>query len=114
MEVSEGIQVQPPIIKVQATLARSVWSKPVYVSPSLADLPSTVRLQRMSVTPRRLTLRGPEDLVGAVQFLETEPITIPNIPGVVDRDVSVILPPGVKTVERPRVRVVISLQGGRP
>jgi hypothetical protein len=67
----------------------------------------------MSVTPRRLTLSGPEDLVGPVQFLETEPITIPNIPGVVDRDVRVILPPGVKTEERPRVRVVIALQGGK-
>jgi hypothetical protein len=113
LEVDEGIQVLPPTIKVQATLARSVWSKPVYVSPLLADMPSTVRLQRMSVTPRRLTLSGPEDLVGPVQFLETEPITIPNIPGVVDRDVRVILPPGVKTEERPRVRVVIALQGGK-
>lgn len=114
LEVDEGIQVQPPTIKVQATLERSIWTKPVYISPVLNDLPPTVRLQRMSVTPRRLTLSGPEDLVGQVQFLETEPITIPNIPGVVDRDVRVILPPGVKTVERPRIRVVIALQGGKP
>ncbi len=114
LEVGEGIQVQPPTIKVQATLERSIWSKVVYVSPVLNDLPPTVRLQRMSVTPRRLTLRGPEDRVGPVQFLETEPITIPNIPGVVDRDMRVILPPGVKTVERPRVRVVMALQGVEP
>ena len=114
LEVGEGIQVQPPTIKVQATLERSIWSKVVYVSPVLNDLPPTVRLQRMSLTPRRLTLRGPEDRVGPVQFLETEPITIPNIPGVVDRDMRVILPPGVKTVERPRVRVVMALQGVEP
>ena len=114
LEVGEGIQVQPPTIKVQATLERSTWSKVVYVSPVLNDIPPTVRLQRMSLTPRRLTLRGPEDRVGPVQFLETEPITIPNIPGVVDRDMRVILPPGVKTVERPRVRVVMALQGVKP
>jgi hypothetical protein len=112
LEVSEGIQVRPPTIKVRAVLEQTVWSKPVYVSPALGEIPRTVRLQRMSVTPRRLTLRGSEEAVGPVQFLETEPITIPSAPGLVDRDVQVILPPGVKTLERPRVRVVIALQGG--
>jgi YbbR domain-containing protein len=110
--VSEGIQVQPPTIKVRAILQQTIWSKPVYVSPTVGEIPATVRLQRISVTPRRLTLRGAEDVVGAVQFLETEPITIPSAPGLVDREVRVILPPGVKTEERPRVRVVIALQGG--
>jgi len=113
LEVSEGIQVQPATVKIEATLEQSVWSKPVYVTPILGEIPATVRLQRMSVTPRRLTLRGPESIVGPVQFLETEPITIPSAPGLVDRDVRVILPPGVRTEERPRVRVVIALQGGQ-
>jgi YbbR domain-containing protein len=114
LEVNEGIRVQPPTIKVQATLVQSIWSKPVYVVPSFGDTPPTVRLQRISVTPRRLTLRGPENLIGQVQFLETEPIPIPESGGVLDREVRVLLPPGVKTEERPRVRVVISLQGGKP
>jgi YbbR domain-containing protein len=109
---SEGFQVQPSTIKVRAILEQTIWSKPVYVSPALSDVPPTVRVQRISVTPRRLTVRGSEDAVGPVQFLETEPITIPSAPGLVDRDIRVILPPGVKTEERPRVRVVIALQGG--
>lgn len=114
LEVLEGVQIQPPTVRVRAPLERSVWFKPVYVSPALADVPPTVRLRRISVTPRRLTLRGPEAVVGPVQFLETEPITIPDTPGVVDREARVLLPPGVKTEERPRVRVVIALQGGSP
>jgi hypothetical protein len=114
LEVNEGVRVQPPTIKVQATLDRSIWSKPVYVTPSLGETPPSVRLQRISVTPRRLTLRGPENLIGPVQFLETEPIPIPESGGVLDREVRVLLPPGVKSEERPRVRVVIAMQGGKP
>jgi YbbR domain-containing protein len=114
LEVNEGIQVQPPTIKVQATLVQSIWSKPVYVVPTLGDAPPTVRLRRISVTPRRLTLRGPENLIGPVQFLETEPIPFPEAGDVLDREVRVLLPPGLKTEERPAVRVVISMQGGKP
>jgi len=113
LEVNEGIQVQPPTIKMQAALIQSIWSKPVYVVPSLGDTPPSIRMQRISVTPRRLTVRGPENLIGPVQFLETEPIPIPESGDVLDREVRVLLPPGVKTEERPWVRVVLSLQGGK-
>jgi YbbR domain-containing protein len=112
LEVNEGIQVQPPTIKMQATLLQSIWTKLVFVVPSLGESPPAVRLERISVTPRRLTLRGPENLIGPVQFLETEPIPIPANGSVVDHEVRVLLPPGLKTEERPLVRVVISLQGG--
>jgi YbbR domain-containing protein len=110
-DVGEEIQVQPPTIKVMVQLIRSVWSKPVYVSPTLGQMPRTVRIQRISVTPTRLTLRGPEAAVGPVQYLETEPIPMPETAEVVDREVRVLLPPGVRTEETPRVRVVITLQG---
>jgi YbbR domain-containing protein len=113
LEVSDVTQVQPPTIKVQATLVQSIWSKPVYVVPSLGELPPTVRLQRVSVTPRRLTLSGPENLIGPVQFLETEPIPIPESGGVLDREVRVRVPAGLKVAERPTARVVISMQGGK-
>jgi YbbR domain-containing protein len=114
VEVSENIQVQPPTIRVEAHLERAIWSKPVYVSPTLGDVPPTVRLHRISISPRRLVLRGPESLVGPVEFLETETIPLPDKPGVVDREVKVTLPAGVKTQEPPRVRVVITLQGAVP
>jgi YbbR domain-containing protein len=110
-EVGEEIQLHPPTIKVSAQLRRSIWFKPVYVSPTLGDVPAAVRLQRVSITPARLTVRGPEDAVGRVEYLETEPILIPATPGVVDREVRVIVPPGVTTAEPRRVRVVIALQG---
>ena len=77
-------------------------------------LPPTMRLQRISVTPRQLTLRGPESALGPVQFLETEPIPLPATPGVVDREARVVVPPGVRVEEPPRVRVVIALQGVSP
>jgi YbbR domain-containing protein len=114
IEVDGGIRIQPPTVRVQALLQRLIWSKPVYVSPTLGEVPPTVRLQRISITPRRLTLQGPESALGPVQFLETEPIPIPPTGGLVDREARVILPPGVKTEERPLVRVLIALQGGSP
>lgn len=110
-ELREDIQVQPPTIKVSAQLRRSIWSKPVFVSPTLGEVPLSVRLERVSVTPQRLTLRGPEVAVGRVEFLDTEPIQLPAAPGVVDREVQVIVPPGLSTAEPRRVRVVIALQG---
>jgi YbbR domain-containing protein len=113
-EVGEEIQVQPPTIKVMAQLQRSIWSKPVYVSPVLGETPPSVRLRRVSVSPTRLTLQGPEAAVGAVQFLETEPIPLPDTPGVVDREARIVVPPGVRIEEPPRVRVVIALQGVSP
>lgn len=110
-EVGEEIQLHPPTIKVSAQLRRSIWLKPAYVSPTLGDVPPSVRLQRVSVIPARLTLRGAETAVGRVDFLETEPISLPATPGVFDREVRVIVPPGVTTAEPRRVRVVIALQG---
>jgi YbbR domain-containing protein len=110
VEITEDIHVQPSTVKVRAPLQRTVWFKSVYVSPNLGETPPSVRLQRISVTPRRLTLQGPEAAVGSVQLLETEPIAIPDSPGVVDREFAVILPPSVTTVERPRVRVVIAVE----
>jgi YbbR domain-containing protein len=114
IEVDGGIRVQPTTVKVTVPLQRLIWSKPVYVSPTLGELPPTVRLERISITPRRLTIRGPESAVGSVQYLETEPISIPPTAGLVDREVRVSLPVGVKTEERPWVRVLIVLQGGSP
>jgi YbbR domain-containing protein len=110
-EVTEGIQVQPSTVQVRASLQRTVWFKSVYVSPNLGDTPPAVRIERISVTPRRLTLRGPESVVGPIQFLETEPIPVPDSPGVVDREARVLLPEGVETEERPRVRVAVVLEG---
>lgn len=110
-EVGGDIQVNPPTIKVSAQLRRSSWFKPVYVSATLGEVPPSVRLERVSITPARLTLRGPEAAVGRVEYLETEPIPLPAEPGVVDREVRVIVPPGVATAEPRRVRVVIALQG---
>jgi YbbR domain-containing protein len=109
VEVGEGVKLQPPTVRVQAPLERSIWYKPVYVSPTLGEIPPSVRLQQVSITPRRFTLRGSESAIGAAQFLETEPIPIPNLPGVVVREARVILPAGVTIVERPRVRLVIVL-----
>jgi YbbR domain-containing protein len=113
-ELGEDIQVQPPTIRVMGQLQRSIWSKPVYVSPVLAETPPNVRLRKISVLPARLTLRGSETAVGAIQFLETEPIPLPDTPGVVDREARVIVPAGVRIEETPRVRVVIALQGVSP
>ncbi len=62
------------------------------------------------MTPRRLTLRGPESVVGPIQILETEPIPLPDTPGIVDREARVLLPEGVETEERPRVRVAVVLE----
>jgi YbbR domain-containing protein len=96
---------------VSAQLRRSIWFKPVYVTPTLGDVPPSVRVQRISVSPQRLTLKGPEAAVGRVEFLETEPIPLPAAPDVVDREVTVIVPAGLSTAEPRRVRVVITLQG---
>jgi YbbR domain-containing protein len=110
-EVGDGLQIRPPTVRIRAPIERSIWSKPLYVDPDVGPLPPGKRLRRLTVTPDRVVVTGPDEVLSRLWLVRTRPIRVTPDVDRIDTKVTLQAPPGVREVEPATVRVEVELEG---
>jgi YbbR domain-containing protein len=110
MEVGDGIQINPPTVRVRAAIERNIWSKPLYVDPDVGPLPEGLRLKQLVVTPERVTATGPDEALARLWVVRTVRIPLSDQATRIDQPVLLKRPPGVRSISPTMVRVHVELE----
>lgn len=110
MEVGDGIQINPPTVRVRAAIERNISTKPLYVDPDLGPLPEGLRLKHLTVTPERVTATGPDEALARLWVVRTVRVPVSFQTTHVDQPVPLKRPPGVRSISPAVVRVHVELE----
>ncbi|AKL96941.1 hypothetical protein CACET_c34980 [Clostridium aceticum] len=67
-------------------------------------------ISNISINPNRITIRGQQEIIDAIETIETERITINNITENITRTVALRLPEGVAAVDPTEVSMTVSVE----
>ena len=103
----EGVRVAPSTTSVSVQLARGLSKKVVLVKPNLGkDLPEGYAVDAVRVSPSNIEIAGDEKVIGSIQEIETEPISLKEKESTFTASAKLVLPEGI-TVTNPEVSVNI-------
>jgi len=102
------VAVDPSLIEVTVEIMQQEFSRPVVVSPKITGSPAEgFRLIGVTVDPATVTVTGPESFIKVTVDISTDPISISNADGNIERSVNLVLPDGVVAVGDGEVTVTV-------
>ncbi|MGC8863881.1 MAG: CdaR family protein [Armatimonadota bacterium] len=101
LDVDKGVHLRLGVVEVPAT-------KAVVVSENIVGRPKfPASILKVSVVPPSVTLEGKPKILMGISTIETEEISVENATDSVTREVALRVPPGVRVVGPPKVRVSV-------
>ncbi len=112
-ETVRGARVHPSSIEADVTLARGVYKKILPINVDLMDdLPSGYEITKVSVSPSQMEFAGDEKVIGSLEDIRTDKISLANIEitdDLISQTVRLNLPEGVVAAASPNVTVEIEV-----
>lgn len=104
-----GLTIEPESVQISVPVVNTDISKVLPIVPNVIGRPLGT-IQSITVEPYVITVSGNVKFVESLQSIETEPISIDQKNATFSREVGILLPEGVRTVQnRTTVRVTVSI-----
>lgn len=93
-----GVKINPPSVKVSASIVKGLYKKTVEIKPVLDDdLPSGLEITSVKLDPAKVEIYGDQRLVDKIDFVQTEKLSLADIVNVKHRQAKLDLPLGINT-----------------
>jgi YbbR domain-containing protein len=105
-----GLTIEPESVQISVPVLNTDISKVLPIVPHIIGSPLGT-IQSITVEPYVITVSGNVKFIESLQSIETEPISIDQKNATFSKEVSILLPEGVRTVQnRTTVRVTVSIE----
>lgn len=105
-----NVTVSPSTVQVIVPIVNTVTSKNVPVTLQITGNPASgYTVTGSSVDPAVVQISGPVDILATVEEVRTGPVDIQGADKNVTREVNLLIPPGVTTVQPARVKVQVEI-----
>ncbi len=106
----ENVELRPESVRVTVPV-EPLPSRTINVEPRITGSPAQgFRVETVSVNPTSVKVTGDQDLLSGLRNIVTEPVNISEATGVFSRNVRVVIPEGISSVEPVEVEVTIQLE----
>jgi YbbR domain-containing protein len=110
----QPVDVAPEAVHVRIQVARQRSTRAIPVVPAFSgSLAAGYEVRAVLVTPPVVTVSGDESILGRLDSVPTQPITLDGRTTAVSVDVGLSLPAGVTAVELAQVRVAVDISPQR-
>jgi YbbR domain-containing protein len=107
---TERIRVNPAMVRVHAAITQQLSYKTVGIQPDIAGgVQSGYIIDGVTVEPAALTIVGQPRALAGANFVTTERIDVTDATATFARQISVILPEGISTLQEGTVRVTVRI-----
>ena len=110
-----GVAVIPEQVELRIPVTRETAVKELIVNPTITGSPAyPVQVQDVQVQPSRLSVTGSTDVLAHASVLATAPLDVTGLKSDVTRQLSVSLPPGLKTLRAQAASVTVTVRVSVP
>lgn len=105
-----GVKVRPDVASVKVGVERTAAQKEILVSPNITGAVAPgYRISSITVHPQSVIVTGAPDILGKLNFITTQEVSVSNLTGDEARTLQMLLPEGVSSEGSRQVKVVISI-----
>jgi YbbR domain-containing protein len=109
-DVGSNVEIRPNFVQVQLSVVPSGAVKTVAVFPVLQGKPkSGFTIKEIRVEPDQIQVTGSPELLSALREINTVPIDITDLEESATREVDLVFPDGVVSLEQEKVHVKITI-----
>ena len=110
-----GVAVIPEQVELRIPVTRETAVKELIVNPTIIGTPAyPVQVSSVQVQPSRLSVTGSTELLARASVLATAPLDVTGLKSDVTRQLSVSLPPGLKTQRAEPASVTVTIHVSVP
>lgn len=110
----EGLTFEPTDLSVSLTISEVQSSKQVGVKTNISGSVANVTIKKIEVTPAVVSLTGPREVLSGINFVETEALDVKDFGSGGEKEVELILPPGVKLADGQSNTVKVRVEVEKP
>ncbi|HBI26920.1 MAG TPA: hypothetical protein DDY25_04215 [Peptococcaceae bacterium] len=108
---NDQVTVTPDIVQAQLPVVTSGPVKTVALAVAVeGKVAEGFEVKSQSVEPGNLRVTGPQQVMDNLQEIRTRPVDLSGAQGTISREVELVLPDGVVSLGRTRVRVTIVIE----
>lgn len=109
-EIVSDVKLNPDKVRLKLEISEVAATKMVIVSPSITGFPQfPAKVTKISVTPSQVELQGKPSTLVDITTISTDNVSIDDANDTITKDVDLRLPPGVTSVDKEKVRVMVHI-----
>ncbi len=110
-----GVAVIPEQVELRIPVTRETAVKQLIVNPTITGTPAyPVQITSVQVQPSRLEVTGATDILARASVLATAPLDVTGLKSDITRQLSVNLPPGIKSQRAQAATVTVTVHVNAP